>query len=229
VRFRGTGIMDGSQVEMTGVYAFSGTTEYIVVCQHTAARAAEVDRACDRVVGSFQLHDGTNNVGTTPGATPITTATQAGGPPAASEPSTPPAGTPETLRVGQTATITIDSAGTADLTVVSVQASTRPSDEYGSPPQHGYFLTVQVRATAHPNNSTGFDIGAIDFYALVDRSHFEEGNGNALDAPGADRELFATLNAGESTVGTVVFDVPAKHGTIIYSPIDQGAIARWSV
>ena len=111
----------------------------------------------------------------------------------------------------------------ADLTAVSVEASTRPADERGSPPQHGYFLTVHVRATAHPNNSNGFDIGAIDFYALVGSSHFESHSGNSIDAPGADRELDATLNADESTVGTVVFDVPATHGKVVYSPVTRGS------
>jgi hypothetical protein len=111
-----------------------------------------------------------------------------------------------------------------------VQTSTRPADEYGSAPQYGYFLTVQVRAMAVASYRNGFDIGPIDFYALVGSSHFEEGNGNALDAPGADRELdYATLNAGEATSGTLVFDVPAKHGKIAYSPeFEGGPLGYWT-
>jgi hypothetical protein len=121
------------------------------------------------------------------------------------------------------ATITIDGTEAASLTIASVQESTRPADEYGSAPQHGYFLTVQVRAMALPSYRNGFDIGPMDFYALLRSSHFEEGNGNALGAPGADRELdYATLNAGESSSGTLVFDVPAPHGKIAYSPVFEG-------
>lgn len=39
----------------TRVFAFNGTTEYVVDCQHTPGMAAQVGRACDQVVGSFQV------------------------------------------------------------------------------------------------------------------------------------------------------------------------------
>ena len=56
VRFRATGIMaDGTRYTSTIVFAFNGTTEYFVNCQYTAAKAAEVTRACDQVVGSFHV------------------------------------------------------------------------------------------------------------------------------------------------------------------------------
>ncbi len=56
VRFRATGIMaDGTRYTSTIVFAFNGTTEYFVNCQYTAAKAAEVTRACDQVVGSFHI------------------------------------------------------------------------------------------------------------------------------------------------------------------------------
>jgi hypothetical protein len=227
VRFGGSGTMSGSPIGITAVYAFSDTTEYAVSCQHTAARAAEMERACNQVLGSFQVHGGTNNASITTVAGPTPSVTRTIKAPAPSEPSTPPANTPETIKIGQTETVTIDGTD-ADLTIVSVKASTCPADEYGSAPQHGYFLTVQVRATALANNSNGFDIGAIDFHAPVGGSHFETDNGNAYDAPGADNELDATLNAGESTSGTVVFDVPAKHGKIAYPPVCEGPIAYWT-
>jgi len=150
--------------------------------------------------------------------------------PPGSQPSTSPGNTPGTLKVGQAAIITIDGTEAASLTIASVQASTRPADAYGSAPQRGYFLTVRVRAMALPSYRNGFDIGPMDFYALLRSSYFEEGNGNALDAPGADRELdYATLNAGESTSGTLVFDVPAKDGKIAYSPeFGDGPIGYWT-
>ncbi len=57
VRFLGTGITaDGSSYTSTIVFAFNGTTEYYVNCQYTPAKAAEVKRACDQLVGSF--HEG---------------------------------------------------------------------------------------------------------------------------------------------------------------------------
>jgi len=56
VRFRGTGVIAGGTRYMsTIVFAFNGTTEYFVNCQYTAAKAAEVTRACDQVVGSFHV------------------------------------------------------------------------------------------------------------------------------------------------------------------------------
>jgi len=56
VRFRGTGVIaDGTRYTSTIVFAFNGTTEYFVNCQYTAAKAAEVTQACDRVVGSFHV------------------------------------------------------------------------------------------------------------------------------------------------------------------------------
>jgi hypothetical protein len=57
LRFRVTGTVDGASYAGTQVFAFYGTTEYTVNCQYTAAKAAEVTRACDQVIGSF--HSGT--------------------------------------------------------------------------------------------------------------------------------------------------------------------------
>lgn len=217
VRLRGTGTIDGSPFESTMVAAFSGTIQYFPNCQHTEAKAEAVERACDQLVCSFTITGGANAAGPTPTPTPTTETPKS---PATSAPNSPPANTAQTMKIGQTTTIPMDSAAAADLTIVSVKVSTRPADEFGSAPQRGYFLTVQVRARALATSSTEFDINAMDFYALVRGEHFEEGTGNALDAPGADRELGARPNAGESTSGTLVFDVPTQHGKIAYSPAE---------
>ena len=56
VRFRATGVLaDGTRFTSTIVFAFNGTTEYFVNCQYTPAKAAQVRRACDQVVGSFHV------------------------------------------------------------------------------------------------------------------------------------------------------------------------------
>ena len=55
VRFRATGTANGSRTRATVVFAFDGTSEYFVDCEHTSANTAEVERACNRVVGSFQV------------------------------------------------------------------------------------------------------------------------------------------------------------------------------
>ena len=46
---------DGTRYTSTIVLVFNGTTEYLVNCQYTAAKAAAVTRACDQVVGSFHI------------------------------------------------------------------------------------------------------------------------------------------------------------------------------
>jgi hypothetical protein len=53
LRFRVTGTVDGTRYASTLVFAFNGTTEYLVNCQYTTGMAAEVERACNQVVGSF--------------------------------------------------------------------------------------------------------------------------------------------------------------------------------
>lgn len=45
----------GYVLETTLVVMFRGDTEYYVRCQHTAARAEEMDRGCDQVLSSFAL------------------------------------------------------------------------------------------------------------------------------------------------------------------------------
>lgn len=55
VRFRAAGTENGSRIRATLVFAFDGTSEYFVDCEHTSANTAEVERACSQVVGSFQV------------------------------------------------------------------------------------------------------------------------------------------------------------------------------
>ncbi len=45
----------GYVLDTTLVVMFRGDTEYYVRCQHTAARAPEMDRGCDQVLTSFKL------------------------------------------------------------------------------------------------------------------------------------------------------------------------------
>jgi Tol biopolymer transport system component len=55
LRFRGTGTVDATPVESTLVFAFDHTVEYFLNCQHTQAKAAEVQRGCDQIVRSFRV------------------------------------------------------------------------------------------------------------------------------------------------------------------------------
>jgi uncharacterized RDD family membrane protein YckC len=55
LRFRGTGTQqDGTFIGNTLLFAFNGTTEYAINCQHTRANAGEVERACGQVMRTFK-------------------------------------------------------------------------------------------------------------------------------------------------------------------------------
>jgi len=53
---RGAGTQDGIPVENTLAFAFNGTTEYVVNCEHArASGAGEVERACSQVLHTFTV------------------------------------------------------------------------------------------------------------------------------------------------------------------------------
>ena len=69
-----------------------------------------------------------------------------------------------------------------------------------------------------------------DFYAKHGSAHFDEGDGNAFEAPGDQQDLdFSTLSARRDRErGTLVFDMPTPHGRIAYAPNLNGqALGYW--
>jgi hypothetical protein len=65
----------------------------------------------------------------------------------------------------------------------------------------------------------------------VSGSHYTNGNGNAFDAltSGQANSLSTQLAAGEAADGWLSFDVPRRHGKIVYAPNSDGQpIAEWS-
>jgi hypothetical protein len=56
LRFRGTGIVDGTPIQSTLVYILDGTTEYSINCQFTPARAEEIDQGCEEIVRTFKVN-----------------------------------------------------------------------------------------------------------------------------------------------------------------------------
>jgi hypothetical protein len=132
--------------------------------------------------------------------------------------------------VGTPLTVTQDGVDAATITVTRVSATQQPADpEFGSRPQHGWFVTAHVKVHALSSYSEGFDYNPLDFYAKSHGGHYNIDNGNAYDAPGSDSELDSgTLSAGESVSGTLVFDLPADHGSIRYAPnLDGTSIGGW--
>jgi Domain of unknown function (DUF4352) len=154
---------------------------------------------------------------------------------APAQPSSPaadeqPAPSSDIVPVGTPLTVTQDGVDAATITVTRVSATQQPADpEFGSRPQHGWFVTAHVKVHALSSYSEGFDYNPLDFYAKSHGGHYNIGNGNAYDAPGSDSELDSgTLSAGESVSGTLVFDLPADHGSIRYAPnLDGTSIGGW--
>jgi hypothetical protein len=143
-------------------------------------------------------------------------------------PYTPPAS--DVLAVGETDVITQDGKDAAYITVTRVSVTTVPADpEFGSAPQNGYYVTAHVGVRTLDNFTGGFSLYSGDFYAKSGSQHFDEGDGNAYDAPGNGQEVgFSNLGAGESATGTLVFDMPSPHGKIAYAPnYDGQALVYW--
>ena len=136
------------------------------------------------------------------------------------------------LAMGDTETLGSNDTGATEgtATVSHPVIATQPADQYGSAPQNGYFVIVTVAATADQGYTGGYDVYSGDFYALSGGSHYTEGNGNSYSAlADSSAELgYTTLAAGESTSGKLVFDVPSRHGYIVYAPnLDGQPLAEW--
>jgi hypothetical protein len=163
---------------------------------------------------------------TTPAAAPAdTTAPADTSPPVPAGPDMQPMGGTETLTETDTGT----TIGT--LAISSPRVTTYPADSYGSRPQHGYYVIVTARAGADQGYASGYEVSTSDFYALASGQHYDEGDGNAYDAlSDVNSELgYTTLAAGETTSGKLVFDVPSRHGQIVYAPnYDGQPVAEWS-
>jgi hypothetical protein len=84
---------------------------------------------------------------------------------------------------------------------------------------------VHVSATADSSYTRGWFVSESDFYDLVSGSHYTNGNGDAFQA----NSLSTQLAAGEAADGWLSFDVPRRHGKIVYAPNSNGQpIAEWS-
>jgi hypothetical protein len=137
------------------------------------------------------------------------------------------------LALGQTETLADPSSNAAigTVTVESATVTTRPAQSYGDGPANGYFVVVQVKATADPSYTDGWEIGEPDFYALVRGTHYDPGNGHAIMAltdAQSTADITTVLAAGETARGWMAFDVPSRHGYIVYAPNSDGQpVAEW--
>jgi hypothetical protein len=156
-------------------------------------------------------------------------------PPAASQipaqpPSSPPAQAAPIGAVGDSLTVRQNGQDAADVTITKVSVTTRPYDPYGEKPRHGYYMTAHVHVAVRSGFTEGFEVNPMDFHGKIGTAQFDQGNGNSMpNAPGNNRNLFpTTVAAGKTMDGTIVFDVPAPHGFIVYAPnFDGQPLAEW--
>ncbi len=149
-----------------------------------------------------------------------------------STPTPSPAG-PDMLSAGQTETLQDTSSGatTGTLTVESANVTTQSADGSGKAPANGYYVVVHVKAAADSSYTSGWYVSESDFYDLVNGQHYGNGYGNAFHAlaSGQANSLSTLLAAGETTDGWLSFDVPSRHGEIVYAPTSNlPPIAEWS-
>jgi hypothetical protein len=139
---------------------------------------------------------------------------------------------PVNLKVGETAVVSegfgSDSTPLGELTIDKVTA-TKSATSYGETeyPDNKWFIKVHVIAKGSKN---GFDVNPLDFYVRGDDgSHYDAFDGNTFSVT-ADPELHAnSLAKGEKLAGNIVFDVPARHGVIVYAPsMGSDAVGEWS-
>lgn len=141
---------------------------------------------------------------------------------------------PDMLTPGQAETLGDDSDATVGtVTVESVKVTTQPADpSFGQAPANGYYVVVHVKMTADQAYTDGWNVNELDFYSLEHGSHYQPGNGNSYEALSnsqSSADITSTLAAGETADGWVAFDVPRRHGKIVYAPNLNGQpIAEWS-
>jgi hypothetical protein len=137
---------------------------------------------------------------------------------------------PAELRLGDSALINQDGTDGATVMLTTRSVSSQPADQFSDGPQNGYFVAVRIKVNAVDGLTSGFNINPLDFYALAGRAHYDEGDGNAYEGPYSEAELNATtLNAGETATGWLLFDLPARHGKVVYAPNLAGQpLASWA-
>ena len=132
--------------------------------------------------------------------------------------------------LGRPYVITQDGDPAATVTITAVRITTTADYKSSTGPQNGYFAIATIIVTTVPTFNQVFYIGAGDFGAIVNGVHVNEGNGNAAaiansaDVLGSD----VTLGAGQKITKKLLFDVPSKHGTILYAPAYGPVITQWN-
>jgi hypothetical protein len=128
-------------------------------------------------------------------------------------------------RVGDGAVVAIEGKDVAEFTLVKVDAF-KTASPYGTleRARHGWFVKTTMR---FKGLQSGVDITPYDFYVRTsDGRRFDAGDGNSLGVEGDNGLEGTTLSKDEKLTATMAFDVPSRHGALVYAPGDQ-AIGEW--
>jgi len=131
------------------------------------------------------------------------------------------------LAVGETATVTNNDEPAADITVSSVKVSAKTLGEFGQKPENGSYKVIAVSAKNLGKDS--FDVNPFDWYYRDAAGNKFEYGAASISSGFTGKDFGAsTLNVGEQTSGSIVFDVPAAAKELVYAPGFAGEpIAIW--
>jgi hypothetical protein len=127
--------------------------------------------------------------------------------------------------VGDGAVVAIEGEDAAELTLAKVDAF-KTASPYGTleRARNGWLVKSTMRFKAL---KSGVDVNVFDFYVRTsDGRRFDPGDGNALGVEGDNGLESTTLTKGEKLTATMAFDVPSRHGALVYAPGDE-AIGEW--
>jgi hypothetical protein len=120
-------------------------------------------------------------------------------------PSAAPEKTTTTATVGQTVTLARDLLGdktTVDVTVANATQFTREPGDYGSKPEHGVFLVLDVTVVCKAGT---YGANPFNFKFVAKDGTVSEG---ALTVSFKPALNLTDLSAGQKVAGKIVFDVP---------------------
>ncbi len=136
----------------------------------------------------------------------------------------PPASNISDLAAGDTGSFTSEDGGAADIAITKIESATRDPSEFGERASHGWYIVVHLKATG---TSGSYDVNSSDFYVKASNGYHSE-DAEYLDSWGPALEG-GTLHNGEHVSGTIVYDMPTRHGKLVYSPnYDGEPLATWS-
>lgn len=132
----------------------------------------------------------------------------------------------ENMKVGDTLVITSTDGDELRVTVRKVTSRTTGCREYSNEPDNGTYVVVEVTAEVVKGTAS---INPL-YLNFVDAAGVEENSiGGIFSGCGEPLRSGVDLPAGTKREGTIVFDVKAAKGKIVYSELGGSARGSWTV